>query len=763
MNAQEGPSGKRPKIGLALSGGGAKGLAYIGLLRVIDSLGIKIDYISGTSAGGIFGGLYAMGYSADSLKKIAMNINWHRVLSNTVPLNKINIEEKDEYNNYFIEFPIVNGKPTLPSALIEGQYMSEVLNMLTYPARKINDFDKLPIPVVITSSDIVNGGLVLQRKGYLPMAIRATLAIPAVFSPVYIDGKLLVDGGLDRNFPVQEVKDMGADFIIGGYTGFRLFTEKEIANPMKLIYQTHAFKSVEDSKKQMAMTNLLVDFTKALVDFTTADFFEYKKIIAIGEKEARKYLPELIKIAEDQRKYPAEHIQLVKSPEDPIKHIRYQNDRGEDIKNPIIEHFAESYLKLDTGKVYNVNAISDGITNLFGTRFFDKVYYTFEDKGQGETLNIRLKEGKAGTFKAALHYDTEQSAGILVNYTYRNIFLRKSRLLATVDLAERVKVRADYYKFINNDNNLWLKGTFTYLNLQSNDILYRYANDNNYLDNTLKVDLSLGYRLNRSSAFLLTLSRETEAVKRGKNVLEQFLDVSMNRTVYKQTNEAITFAFNQNNQNEAYFSKRGNLLNVQMKYFFDNKLTTKLPESNDEAGQAIYNYLNPTPDQIPGNVLRFFLNETFIQPINRRISVRTNVFWGFNLTGKNKKETSETYVYLNNRFQVGGTDDRQNPAQPGFIGLRKGELAGVNISAFNLSVQYNFIDKLYLAPQVSIVSNNANANPFQGISSDQLAWGYGVKIGYLSIIGPINFSLGKTSNIFERDPLRAYLSIGHKF
>lgn len=216
------------KFGLALSGGGAKGFAHIGILKVIDSLGIKVDYITGTSMGGILGGLYAMGYNGNQLQKIVYETNWKRVLSNKIPYNKVNISEKDEYNKYIIEFPVVGGLPSLPSSFIEGQYMSEVLNTLTFPAKQINDFSKLQIPVQLTSSDIVNGGLIMQKKGSLPLAIRATLAIPAAFAPVYIDGKLLVDGGLDRNFPVKEVKDMGADYIIGGYTGFRLFTKKEI-------------------------------------------------------------------------------------------------------------------------------------------------------------------------------------------------------------------------------------------------------------------------------------------------------------------------------------------------------------------------------------------------------------------------------------------------------------------------------------------------------------------------------------------------------
>ena len=135
---------------------------------MIDSLGIKIDYITGTSMGGILGGLYAMGYNADQLKETVYKVHWHRILSNKIPYNKINISEKDEYDKYILEFPVVKGFPTLPSSYIEGQYMGEVLNTLTFNAKHINDFSKLRIPVELTSSDIENGGLVMQKKDHCP-------------------------------------------------------------------------------------------------------------------------------------------------------------------------------------------------------------------------------------------------------------------------------------------------------------------------------------------------------------------------------------------------------------------------------------------------------------------------------------------------------------------------------------------------------------------------------------------------------------------
>lgn len=755
--------GGRPKIGLALSGGGAKGMAHIGLLKLIDSLGIKIDYISGTSAGGIFGGLYAIGYHPDTLKKIALRINWRRVLSNKVPLRQINIEEKDEYDNYMIEFPVLGGRPRLPGALIEGQYISEILNTLTYSAKHINDFNKLPIPITITSSDIVNGGLVLQHKGSLPLAIRATLAIPAAFAPVYIDGHLLVDGGLDRNFPVQEVKDMGADIVIGGYTGFRLFSEKEIENPMKLIYQTHAFRSVEDSKKQEALADVVVDFTQALSDFSAADFYRNKRIIEIGEQEARKYLPQLIKIAEDQKKYKLDtSSRKVKDPNLPVTKIAFQNDKGLPLELPVMEQFANSRLGLKTGGPIKVKALNDGVADLFGTQFFDKVYYTFENNADtGLTLNVRLKQGKPGVFKAAVHYDTEQSAGLIINYTYRNIFLRKSRLLATVDLSERFKARFDYYKFINSSNRLWLKASFNYQALQNNSILYRLISDENYFNNTLNSELALGYSLGRSSSIALSLSNENETIKRGPNLFKRLFGEGNDiRTLYRHSNEAIALLFRQNTLDNLYFPKRGNAFTLQTKYLINNRISTKEPDSTDLKGQLIYDFLNPPPGGLPGNVFRFFLNENYVTQLSRRISLNATATWGFNYSDKYGFDS--TYMYENANFSMGGIDPRQDIGQGNFIGLKRGEFGIANVTSFGLALQYNLRGNLYLTPQVNLAWENEGLNPFKVAFNNDYLFGYGAKLGYMSFIGPINFAIAKT-NGFDHNPWRMYLSIGFKF
>lgn len=249
------------KTGLALSGGGAKGLSHIGLLQLIDSLEIQVDYITGTSMGSIVGAMYSVGFSGDSIQKAVSSIDWKYLLSNEMPMRRIHINEKDENRNMIVSLPIRKWRPQLPKFAIEGQYLSEVLSSYFFSVRNTHDFHRLPIPFQCVASDMVSGESVVLKSGSLARAVRASMAIPAVFSPVYIDDYVLYDGGLTRNFPVEEAKNMGADVVIGSYTGFRKLTQDEITNVTTTIMQSFALSALKDAEKQMALTDILLDLT----------------------------------------------------------------------------------------------------------------------------------------------------------------------------------------------------------------------------------------------------------------------------------------------------------------------------------------------------------------------------------------------------------------------------------------------------------------------------------------------------------------------
>ncbi|RWY48377.1 patatin-like phospholipase family protein [Mucilaginibacter gilvus] len=767
----------QPKIGLALSGGGAKGLAYIGLLKKIDSLGIKVSYITGTSMGGVIGSLYAMGYSGRQLEDIVKRINWNLALSNNVPLSQINIEEKDEYGRYLLELPIHKGKPSIPISIIEGQYLSEVLNTYTYPARNITDFSKLFIPLQITTSNIIDGKVVMQKSGSLPLAMRATMAIPAVFTSVYIDDKILVDGGVTRNYPAAELRNMGADYVIGGYTGFHLLKEKELESPFNLLMQTMSFGEVEDFGKQKSQTNLLIDYTEVLAGISAADFSRYNKIMKRGEIEAEKYLPQLIKIAEQQKAdhntAAPQHFETAKTP---VVKYNFITNRNKQITDTAELDMLQHVWKLDTGKYYDAATVNNNIREIFGTRFYDKVFYTFNNGTKGLEMDIHLKKGTKGHFKTAVHYDTDQSAGIILNYTYYNLLFNRSRFLVTVDATERFKVRTNYYKFISPDNKLWVRGDAEYRNLKSNDLLLSLfsVKDLNspppdYFIRSVKTSASVGYSFNHSMYAQAGISYELEDVYKAKSIVSKVIGVDERNTVYRHYNEAFFLKFVQNSTSSAYYPVSGNKLESEFKYTFDNRLKLNNIAGTDTNEIDIYQYLNPqsnlyTPKGLPGNITRFYVKDEIALPLTPAISLKIGVLTGFNSSSR-FGANGNNFFYLNNNFGLGGTDQRDLYSNQGFIGLRQGELPFRGLTAFNFSAQYNPIKNIYFIPMLSYAAEsngyNTVANLFKK-GHDNI--GYGLHLGYMSVIGPVDFVISKSTIVNEISlPWRAYLSLGYKF
>lgn len=192
---RQNPSGSL-KPGLTLSGGGAKGLAHIGVLHILDSLGIQVNYISGTSMGSIIGAMYASGYSAGEIEKFALDLNWDILFATKSSLHFLPPQERNNSGKNIIELPIDNGKIKLPSGALEGQQLWNTLNEIYLPDYKITDFNDLPIPFACVATDVETGTPVLMNKGSLSSAIRASMAIPSIFTTVERDGKKLIDGGV---------------------------------------------------------------------------------------------------------------------------------------------------------------------------------------------------------------------------------------------------------------------------------------------------------------------------------------------------------------------------------------------------------------------------------------------------------------------------------------------------------------------------------------------------------------------------------------
>ncbi|MFZ4620953.1 MAG: patatin-like phospholipase family protein [Bacteroidota bacterium] len=260
----------RPKVGLVLSGGGALGFAHIGALKVLDSIGIPIDYIAGTSFGGLMGGLYSIGYRTDSLLKIVNEVNWDEIFNDVPERSILPYFEKKYSGRYYVSLPIKDFTPTPPGGAIAGQKISLLFSRLTDRYAGVTDLDSLPIPFRCVGVDLVTGNEVVISKGPLARAMRATMSIPTAFTPVPYGDSLLSDGGLLNNYPVDVLKSMGADIVIGvDVSGFK-FSPSDAAELFKVLDRASSIPRYQKINQEIALTDIYI--APQLDGYSIADF-----------------------------------------------------------------------------------------------------------------------------------------------------------------------------------------------------------------------------------------------------------------------------------------------------------------------------------------------------------------------------------------------------------------------------------------------------------------------------------------------------------
>ena len=232
----------RPRVGLVLSGGGARGAAHVGVLKVLEELRVPIDAISGTSMGAVVGGLYASGLSATEIEKLISSVNWQDAFQDRPPRAELGFRRKQDDRNFLVRYALgVTEKGfTLPTGLVQGQKLEQVLRNASLPVAAIDDFDRLPIPFRALATDLETGEAVVMDSGDLVTAMRASMSAPGVFSPAPRGGRLLVDGGLVENLPIDAARAMGVDVLIVVDVSFPLYQRDQLASPIEVTNQAFA-------------------------------------------------------------------------------------------------------------------------------------------------------------------------------------------------------------------------------------------------------------------------------------------------------------------------------------------------------------------------------------------------------------------------------------------------------------------------------------------------------------------------------------------
>jgi NTE family protein len=746
---------KKTKVVLVLSGGGAKGIAHIPLLQALDSLHIVPDLIVGNSMGSVIGGLYAMGYSGDSIEKITKNIDWDKLLGGGLSLKNVSVEEKSEFQRYLVGIGIKDGKPTSVSSILNDQNLREYLSELTFPVYNVKDFDNLSIPFRAMATDLVYGKEIILSKGSLAYAMRASMSLPAVFKPMPYDETILVDGGVMNNFPTDIAKQMGADFIIGSDVGGGMEPKDKLNSFVTVLLQTSMFPSNIKDPENRKLCDILVDHMPNL-RFSTADFAKSNEIYKDGKIATNLNLNALSVLAEKLKGYKQRTHELPKvSNEFIIDTIVYKNISPENIPLVIARTNIKTHIK------YTTDDLIDGINRAMGTNLFTQITYNYFLK-DGDKLGLVLNgfEYEKNQVNASLHYDTYRGVGLILNYTARNVLAQSSRLIVTADIAEQPKARIDFQKNFGKNKDWWwrseLYGAFLKQEIfidgkSADNMLYNAFEFNNEANRNLNSLKSYtGFGLN----YCYTELKPKNDPNLNPNVL------SLNN--YNFENIEVNTHYSYNDMDKVFFATSGMILkaNISRSILSDVNINFTDMNSTDFSG--------PTNGFTK---LGFAFEKRFQlkKKITYIIGFDANFIFEDKL--KNNQASFSDYGYAAKYF-LGGIIPSSGNNRFAFPGLNEDELSVTQFMAIKLAAQINPTGKIYLTPHFNIGSvGYDNFNEYIGDAFYPKGnWDFnretsflmsgGATISYQSILGPIHFDTSWINNI---DKVRLFFSVGFSF
>lgn len=715
ITAQQDSLMQRPKIGLVLSGGGAKGMAEIGTLKLIEKYNIPIDYITGTSMGSIIGALYSMGYSAKDIEYIARDMKWTEMFSGDIRRELISIEEKGEQGKYLLEIPVVRGKPVISTGLISGQKMEMELARMTWSAHNINDFSKLPIPFACVATDIVEGKAVVLNKGYLPDALRASMSIPSVLAAVEIDGKLLVDGGITNNIPVTLAKEMGADIIICVNVQTELYKKEELNSMVKIMEQAASFVNDRFTKEEMKKADILI--SPNMKGFDASSFDALDSMFIIGEKAAMEKEQLFVDLSNKLKKYKYKQKPIV-SPSSLysvfINRIKYEG------LNKVSKALVKSKLQLKDSSWVTLKEIENGISMLYGSNYFEKVNYRIIQDGNKTNLIIKVVEQSFSVYKVGINFNNYFNTSLLLNGTYRNILGDGSRLLLTGKIGFYPEFAVDYSIFTKWKPSIGLQVNAKYYYIEEKYYNFTDSLNLNLDNNSLEGSVGLVSSLNNSFSIGAGVKLAYKNIK-SKNYKLSFEDP------YRSS--LSTYAYVKiDTHDENIYPNKGMFFEVFSSYIFGE--------------------LNKTSSYYDKEYWKILLNYNRYIPISKKINFSPSFSAAVNF--KNN-------IFFSERYFLGGTINYKNYIFP-LEGFHFMEIMGSNIARAGASMRYEPWKGKY-------IFTNLNAGIAENKISDliepkEIYFGGSLGVGMRTIIGPIEYRISMNSYNHE---VNHWIQIGYYF
>ncbi|XOC03186.1 patatin-like phospholipase family protein [Pseudomonadota bacterium DY0742] len=440
-----------PRTGLVLSGGAARGLAHIGVLKALEEQGVRIDAIAGTSMGAVIGGLYASGYTVAELEQLARTLDWRQVLSDDPPRPDVPFRRKQDDRDFLVKRKLSfrdDGSLGLPLGVIQGQNLALLLERLLVHVSDTRDFDRLPIPFRAVATDIANDQKVVFRSGHLPQAIRASMSIPAVFAPVEIEGRLLVDGGMVDNIPMDVARDMGVDRLIVVDIGTPLMPRDELLTVVDVLNQSITMMTRRNSEAQLATLrgeDLLIQ--PPLAAYGSTDFGSTEQLMDAGYRATRALEGRLADWRSPTGGNPALTLARSAEPRAPvITAIRIEND------SKVSDAVIRRHIRQPLGEPLDLGDLQKDMGTLYGLDYFEQVEYRVEHGRSGNTLVVNAKQKRAGTDYLRLglnlsddfHGDSVYNIG--ASFRKNGINQLGAEWLTRLQLGDRQELFSEFYQ-----------------------------------------------------------------------------------------------------------------------------------------------------------------------------------------------------------------------------------------------------------------------------------------------------------------------------
>jgi NTE family protein len=693
------PAYHRPKVAVVLSGGGAKGFAHIGVLKVLEEEGIPIDIIVGTSIGSLVGGIYSLGYTAQEMEDICKAQNWQSLLLDDFPRHYLSRTDRSLQQRYLfgIETDEIK-KLSLPQGVIKGQNVLNLLCGLTASVPSEIDFSKLPISFACVAANLETGKEVILNKGYLPTAMFASMAVPGIFQFPERDSLVLIDGGMVNNFPVDVAKKMGADIIIGVDISDEFHGREQIRSIQNVFGQLIGFLDQYKDSLNASLCDLIIrpDITGySMTSFTNE---AVDTLIVRGEKAAsnvRDTLRHLMKLYNlKSRELPEKFV----SPEEWF--ITNFSLSG---KFKIDAGFLLRSIDMPLPGYYSFSDIKGIINQLYGYGIFDKIYFNLYDNGTGKTLNLNITEKNSTTMNVGFKVNTTDAAALMLNITRKNYGKRFGQISASTELSANPGIN-----FIAETN----RGNFPVGGIE---IKGKYQNYNIFDGGKKLYEANLFY----SSAALYVYKRFNRQNLAGLGVKEEFYSGDI---------------FSQNNTDIVNYEKNSFLTNIYGYLAVDNLDDYYFPQ------KGIDLYSEYSLQRLSGGSNSFSHIFLFrmrnVIPLSDRVVIPLNLY--------NRTIFSSAFPLFKGTIAGGAPYSQYFDYHIPFIGLSPVNLvdrfALAGLSGLRLKVS----EKHY----VSVLGNVLyQSNDIFNSSGSKVIWGWGVNYAVKTVFGPIDLLAGYSNSV----------------